>query len=111
MRTPGISSREGWHRDARVDDEADHVAFFQAGGMIVSLWDRDRLARVSAVEDPGSWAGVTLGYRVGSPQEVDRVLAEARRAVAFADAASGSRGRERRHREHLPRSGRDARPA
>ncbi|MBA2444931.1 MAG: hypothetical protein H0V49_06330 [Nocardioidaceae bacterium] len=66
MRTLGISLREGWHLDAGVDDEADHIVFFQAGGMIVSLWDRDRLACDSAVEDRGSWAGVTLGFCVGS---------------------------------------------
>lgn len=68
MRTLGISLREGWHLDAGVDDEADHIVFFQAGGMIVSLWDRDQLACDSAVEDRGSWAGVTLGFCVGSSQ-------------------------------------------
>ena len=30
----------GWRLDGGVDDESDHIAFFQAGGMIVSLWDR-----------------------------------------------------------------------
>jgi hypothetical protein len=29
----------GWHLDGGVDDETDHVAFFQAGGLIVALWD------------------------------------------------------------------------
>jgi hypothetical protein len=42
MRTLGINSREGWHLDAGVNDEADHIAFLQAGGMIVSPWDHDR---------------------------------------------------------------------
>jgi uncharacterized glyoxalase superfamily protein PhnB len=72
-----------------VDDESDHIAFFQAGGMIVSLWDRDRLARDSAVEDRGSWARVTLGPCVGSPQEVDRVLAHARSADATITRPAG----------------------
>jgi uncharacterized protein len=79
----------GWHLDDGVDDESDHIAFFQAGGMIVSLWDRDRLARDSAVEDRGSWAGVTLGYCLGSPQEVDRVLVQARSSGATITRPAG----------------------
>jgi catechol 2,3-dioxygenase-like lactoylglutathione lyase family enzyme len=72
----------GWQLDAGVDDENDDIAFFQAGGFIVSLWDRKRLAEDSGVKDGGSWAGVTFGYYVGSSQEVDRVLAKARSADA-----------------------------
>jgi uncharacterized protein len=71
----------GWHLDGGVDDEADHVAFFQAGGLIVALWDRGKLARDSGVTDMGGWGGVTLAYNVRSP-EVDAVLAEAREAGA-----------------------------
>ena len=72
----------GWHLDAGVDDETDHVAFFQAGGMIVALWDREKLAEDSGVEDTGGWGGVTLAHNVGSPEEVDAVLAEAQAAGA-----------------------------
>ena len=79
----------GWRLDAGVDDETDHIAFFQAGGFIVSLWDRKRLAEDSGVKDRGSWAGVTLGYYVGSSQEVDRVLAEARAADATITRPAG----------------------
>jgi uncharacterized glyoxalase superfamily protein PhnB len=56
--------------------------FFQAGGMIVALWDRDRLAEDSVVEDNGGWGGITLAHCVGSPAEVDSVLAEAEVAGA-----------------------------
>jgi uncharacterized protein len=69
----------GWHMDRGVDDESDHIAFFQAGDLIVSLWDRDKLAVDSGVEDRGSWAGITLAYSVRSPEEADAVLAEAER--------------------------------
>ena len=31
----------GWRLDGGVDDDSDHVAFFQAGGLIVALWDRE----------------------------------------------------------------------
>lgn len=72
----------GWQLDAGVNDETDHVAFFQAGGMIVALWDRGKLAKDSVVEDSGGWGGVTVAYIVRSPDEVDAVLDEARQAGA-----------------------------
>jgi uncharacterized protein len=51
----------------RVDDEIDHVAFFQAGCLIVALWGRDKLAKDSVVEASGGRGGVTLAYNVRSP--------------------------------------------
>jgi predicted lactoylglutathione lyase len=72
----------GWRLGGGVDDETDHVAFFQAGGMIVALWGRDRLAEDSGVSDSGGWGGVTLAYNCRSPEEVDAVLAEASAAGA-----------------------------
>lgn len=56
------------------------VVFFQAGGMVVALWSREELARDTAVDDPGGWGGVTLAHNVGSPAEVDAVLAQAEAA-------------------------------
>ncbi|HEX4433673.1 MAG TPA: VOC family protein [Acidimicrobiales bacterium] len=58
------------------------VIFFQAGGMVLALWGRDQLAEDSAVVDAGGWGGVTLAYNVGSPGEVDAVLAAAEDAGA-----------------------------
>ena len=72
----------GWRLDGGVDDDSDHVAFFQAGGLIVALWDRGKLAIDSGVTDTGGWGGVTLAYNVRSPEEVDAVLAEAGAAGA-----------------------------
>jgi catechol 2,3-dioxygenase-like lactoylglutathione lyase family enzyme len=60
----------------------DDVAFFQAGGMVVGLWDRGRLAEDSAVDDSPGWGGVTLAHNVRSQAEVDAVIAEARAAGA-----------------------------
>lgn len=60
----------------------DGVVFFQCGGMVLALWSRASLAEDSTVDDPGGWGGVTLAYNVGSPEEVDAVLAEARGAGA-----------------------------
>ncbi len=72
----------GWHLDAGVNDETDHVAFFQTAGVIVALWDRGKLAADSGVEDAGGWGGVTLAHNVRSPGEVDAVLMEAQEAGA-----------------------------
>jgi uncharacterized protein len=69
----------GWVTN--TDPELD-VVFFQAGGMVVALWDRASLAADSGVEDPGGWGGVTLAHIVRSPDEVDRVIAEAEAAGA-----------------------------
>jgi len=67
----------GWTTGAGPDDD---VVFFQAGGMIVSLWSRERLAEDTAVEDSGGWGGITLAYNTRSPAEVDAVLDEVRAA-------------------------------
>jgi uncharacterized protein len=69
----------GWQSGAAP---ADDVVFFQAGKMVISLWDRSTLAEDSSVEDAGGWGGVTLALNVGSAEEVDRVTEEARRAGA-----------------------------
>ncbi len=60
----------------------DDVVFFQAGGMVLALWDRAKLAEDTVVEDAGGWGGITLAHNVRSPAEVDAVLAEAARAGA-----------------------------
>jgi hypothetical protein len=69
----------GWTTQAEPGDD---VVFFQAGGMIVALWDRAKLAEDSAVEDAGGWGGVTLAYNTRSNDEVDEVIEEARKAGA-----------------------------
>jgi uncharacterized protein len=68
----------GWSGESPDGD----VVFFQAGGMIVALWGRDKLASDSCVRDGGGWGGVTLAYNVSSPAEVDRVLDDAAAAGA-----------------------------
>jgi uncharacterized protein len=69
----------GWRTRAEPDDD---VVFFQAGGMVLALWDRARLAEDSGVEDGGGWGGVTPAHNVRSPAEVDAVIEEARAAGA-----------------------------
>jgi catechol 2,3-dioxygenase-like lactoylglutathione lyase family enzyme len=67
----------GWRTGAAPDDD---VVFFQAGGMIVALWDRASLADDSGVTNGGGWGGVTFAYNTRSPAEVDSVIEEARSA-------------------------------
>jgi len=55
------------------------VAFFDVGGAVVALWDRQKLAADSGVDDAGGWGGVTLAHNVGDVHEVDEIL---QRAVA-----------------------------
>jgi catechol 2,3-dioxygenase-like lactoylglutathione lyase family enzyme len=73
----------GWTSSSEPGSD---VVFFQAGGMVVSLWSRTALAEDSGVIDGGGWGGVTLAHNVRSPAEVDAVLDEAR-------AAGGTIGR------------------
>ncbi len=69
----------GWETGAGPEDD---VVFFQAADMVVSLWDRAKLAHDSCVPDAGGWGGVTLALNLGSRPEVDAVIEEARRAGA-----------------------------
>ena len=78
-RARGFYEALGWKTRAAPDDD---IVFFQAGGSIVALWDRAKLADDSGVRDTGGWGGVTLAHCVGSPQEVDAVLGQARAAGA-----------------------------
>jgi catechol 2,3-dioxygenase-like lactoylglutathione lyase family enzyme len=68
----------GWDGETPDDD----VWFFQAGGMILALWSRAKLAADSTVTDSGGWGGITLAHNVASPAEVDAVLDTARAAGA-----------------------------
>jgi len=69
----------GWTTGA--EPGAD-VAFFQAAGLVLALWDRANLAEDSGVSDDGGWGGVTLAHNVASPGDVDAALAEAEAAGA-----------------------------
>jgi catechol 2,3-dioxygenase-like lactoylglutathione lyase family enzyme len=69
----------GWKTGAAPDDD---VVFFQAGDMVLSLWDRAKLAEDSCVEDAGGWGGITLALNLDSHEEVDAVTEQARAAGA-----------------------------
>ena len=75
----GFYEALGWTTEAGPDDD---VVFFQAGGMVLGLWGRARLAEDSGVEDSGGWGGVALAHNTRSPAEVDEVIEQARAAGA-----------------------------
>ena len=66
------------------------IVMFQAGPMIVSLWSRAKLAHDSGVDaPPAGWGGFSLGYAVGSSDEVDAIFREAGKAGATVTRAPG----------------------
>jgi uncharacterized protein len=64
--------------------EVEETVFFQAGGMAVVLWGRDKLAADSGVvdDDGSSFGGVVLAHNVGSRAHVDEVVRQAASAGA-----------------------------
>jgi len=59
--------------------EVEETTFFQANGVIVVLWSREKLAPDTGVRDEGSdWSGITLAHNVRSRDEVHEVIDLAR---------------------------------
>lgn len=57
------------------------VAFFQMGGLVLSLWGRDHLAADAGISGSrAGFSGVSLAYNTRSEGEVDEILARAERA-------------------------------
>jgi uncharacterized protein len=69
------------------------IVMFQAGPMIVSLWDRGKLAADSGVKSPGAgWGGFTLGYAVGDKESVDALCRDAAGAGATVTSQAQDKG-------------------
>ena len=64
--------------------EVEETVFFQAGGLALVLWGRDKLALDSGISDEhaGGFSGVVLAHNVRSEAEVEDVLMTARHAGA-----------------------------
>jgi predicted lactoylglutathione lyase len=59
--------------------EAEETAFFQANGVVLVLWAREKLAPDTGIIDDGArWSGVTLAHNVGSRDEVEELIELAR---------------------------------
>jgi predicted lactoylglutathione lyase len=68
----------GFERKVRGTD--DEIAFFNAGGMVLGLWDWDRLAQDSVVSSqprPLTFRGATLAWNCATPAEVDTAFEKA----------------------------------
>ena len=69
----------GWRRA----NEGDEIVFFQAGGLVISLYPRAALAQDAQVPDDGQGSGaITLAHNVRDRDDVATVLAEAQAAGA-----------------------------
>jgi predicted lactoylglutathione lyase len=76
----------GWTEALQPDDE---VVFFQAGGMGLALWKRERLVEDARIPDGGGFGAVSLAQNVRSPEEVDEVMARAEVAGAAINRPPG----------------------
>ena len=65
----------GWS----VTLEIEETAFFQANGVVVVLWAREKLAGDMGIPDDGAnWSGIALAHNVASREEVDQIVERAR---------------------------------
>ena len=71
--------RLGWR-----GQEVEETVFFQAGGVALVLWGRDKLANDAGIEDSTTdgFGGMALAHNVRSRAEVDEVLNQATSAGA-----------------------------
>jgi uncharacterized protein len=62
----------------------DEIAFFDAGGVVLALWSRDKLAEdaVSSQSGPQMFGGTTLAWNCATPAEVEAAFATAMAAGA-----------------------------
>jgi predicted lactoylglutathione lyase len=59
--------------------DVEETAFYQANGVILVLWAREKLAADSGIRDRGeSWGGVALAHNVRSREEVHEIVERAR---------------------------------
>ncbi|PWU03523.1 MAG: glyoxalase [Bacteroidetes bacterium] len=64
----------GWKKSSASQDD---IAFFELGGIVLSLYPRNLLAKDATVDEKGSgFAGLTISYNAETEQEVDEVLKE-----------------------------------
>ena len=65
--------------DWSVTREIEETAFFQANGVVLVLWAREKLAGDMGIPDDGAnWSGIALAHNVASREEVDQIVERAR---------------------------------
>jgi predicted lactoylglutathione lyase len=81
-------AREFYERLGWRGQELEQTVFFQAGGLAVVLWGRDKVAADAGVDDNSTgdstdgFGGMTLAHNVGSRDEVDEIMRQAADAGA-----------------------------
>lgn len=64
----------GWKPSSHSNDD---VVFFQAGGVVLGLYPREKLAEDAVIDPEGSgFSGITLAYNARSEAEVDEIIAD-----------------------------------
>jgi uncharacterized protein len=59
--------------------EIEETAFFQANGVVLVLWAREKLAADMGIPDDGAnWSGIALAHNVAAREEVDQIVEQAR---------------------------------
>jgi predicted lactoylglutathione lyase len=65
----------GWNPALEVEE----TLFYEAGGTVLVLWGREKLAVDTGVADTGAnWSGITLAHNVRSRNEVHELVERAR---------------------------------
>jgi catechol 2,3-dioxygenase-like lactoylglutathione lyase family enzyme len=64
----------GWKPSGASGDD---VVFMQAGGVVLAIYARDKLAEDAMISPDGhGFSGVTLAYNAQSESEVDQIMSE-----------------------------------
>lgn len=68
------STKLGWKPAASSSDD---ITFFQAGGVVLAMYPREKLAEDAVVKlDGNGFAGFTLAFNAHSEAEVDEIIAD-----------------------------------
>ena len=64
----------GWKPSSSSDED---ITFFQAGGVVISIFQREKLAEDVRIDSEGNgFAGFTLAYNAQSESEVDEIIGD-----------------------------------
>jgi catechol 2,3-dioxygenase-like lactoylglutathione lyase family enzyme len=64
----------GWKPSSSSNEE---ISFFQAGGVVLSIYQREKLAEDALVDPEGNgFGGFTLAYNAQSEEEVDKIIGD-----------------------------------
>ena len=68
------TTKMGWKPSSTSNDD---IAFFQAGGVVLALYPREKLAEDAVISSEGSgFSGFTLAYNAQSESEVDEIISD-----------------------------------